>query len=173
MKRKYIILLFLLLYCQEDYKKERTRWAMQYRNQIQEDFQGYSSIEELIQFFLSDLNQNKDLQKYFLTEEEYKKVYWANEEWDKIYDKGMTLENLTILYYIYIEKNTKKWSEKIKKNLKLISYELKETKPLGSSKIYYLNQIRVKERDQIYELQIIKRIIEHNQKFKILSLYEP
>ncbi|MFN3605052.1 MAG: hypothetical protein ACK4UJ_10110 [Leptonema sp. (in: bacteria)] len=175
MKSKNIsfLLLLIVLYCSQNYKEKRREWAIQYRNQIQQNFQGFSSIEDLIQNFLKDMISGQDVGSYFLSKDEYLKIYWANEDWERIYDKGMTLENAWNVYELIYTKNKIKWSNHLKnKKIEFLSYDVENIKDLGSSKIYKIHKIRIKENQKEFDLFLVKYIIQHNEKFKILSLYE-
>lgn len=172
------ILILIIVSCEKDYKKERKEWALQYRNKIQQDFKGYSSYEQLLIDFIKDVLNDKDINHYFLTNDEYLKVYWANEPWEKIYDKGMTNENVVYIYNIFLFKNLTNTIAYIKNNLKAIKsnenfqiqiQEEKYIKQEGIDLIYF-NQLDIIQNNKTTTLQIKGVILKHNEQYKILNI---
>lgn len=172
-KRIYILMILILFQCSKDYKEERKQWAMQYRDKIQADFTGYSTIENLLKNFLESLSKQEGLDHYLLTKEEYLKVYWANEDWNKIFDKGMTLENVWYVYDMLNKKNITTWNAKLKhEKLQFWECKIQDIRELGTTRVYRIQTLKVKKNQQILDLPLVKYIVEHNQKYKILSLNE-
>lgn len=174
--KKFInLLLFLLLFCKSDYKLERKKWAEQYRNQILKDFNGFLSKEDLFKNFIKNLNKIKEAQfyDYVLTDEEYLRLIWANEDWDRIYDPGSTLENIKMLRNINLKKRFITIQNYFKnKNIEFIDFEIENEIEHGKSKIYFIKNLKIKENNQIKNYKLIKSIIEHNQQYKIIVFDE-
>lgn len=174
--KKFInLLLFLLLFCNSDYKLERKKWAEQYRNQILKDFNGFLSKEDLFKNFIKNLNKIKEAQfyDYVLTDEEYLRLIWANEDWDRIYDPGSTLENIKMLRNINLKKRFITIQNYFKnKNIEFIDFEIENEIEHGKSKIYFIKNLKIKENNQIKNYKLIKSIIEHNQQYKIIVFDE-
>lgn len=174
--KKFInLLLFLLLFCKSDYKLERKKWAEQYRNQILKDFNGFLSKEDLFKNFIKNLNKIKEAQfyDYVLTDEEYLRLIWANEDWNRIYDPGSTLENIKMLRNINLKKRFITIQNYFKnKNIEFIDFEIENEIEHGKSKIYFIKNLKIKENNQIKNYKLIKSIIEHNQQYKIIVFDE-
>lgn len=174
--KKFINLLVLLLaFCSNDYKIERKKWAEQYRNQILKDFKAFSSKEELFKNFINNLDKISEAQfyEYVLTDEEYLRLIWANEDWNRIYDPGSTLENIKMLRNLNLKKRFSDIQKYFKsKKIEFIDYEIENEIEHGKSKIYFIKNLNLKENNQIKTYSIIKSIIEHNGQYKIIVFDE-
>jgi len=168
------MVLFFALYCINDYKSDRKKWALQYRNQVQNDFIGFNTIEDLLINFINDTLNNQDLNKYFLTEDEYLRIYWANQPWEKIYDKGMTLENALYLYNLYKQKGLNQTIYTIKnsipfKNIQKIEINIKKQETLENNELIFFNQLTVVGNKKIL-LDLEGIAIKHNQNLKLIQI---
>ena len=170
------MVLFFAVYCINDYKSERKKWALQYRNQIQNDFIGFNTIEDLLINFINDTLNNQDLNKYFLTDDEYLRIYWANQPWEKIFDKGMTQENTTYLYNLFRSKNiikTRQLLEKIKipDKIENIRINIKKKEALENNELIYFDSVYLISKIQKeIALDLEGVVIKHNQKYKLIQI---
>ncbi|GIX41681.1 MAG: hypothetical protein KatS3mg129_1414 [Leptospiraceae bacterium] len=178
--KKYILIIFILtiiVFCKNDYKNKRKEWALQFRGKIQSNFVGFPSIENLVKNFLLDMINNKNVDKYFLTDKEYLTIYWANQPWEKIYDKGLTIENVLYLYHLYQNKNLNLTKSYILKqnNFNLINadkivIQIKKQEPLQNNQLIYFDSIIIisNSSKKIYPLKGL--IIQHNQQYKLIQI---
>ncbi len=171
------IIILIIINCKKDYKKERKEWALQYRNKIQQDFIGYPSYEQLLIDFIKDALNGKDIYRYFLSDDEYLKVYWANEAWERIYDPGLTQENVIYIRNLFLFKNINEVSSYIK-NIKMINtnqkfqiqiHEDKYVKQEGIDLLYF-HQLSIIQNNKNIPLKLKGVILKHNEQYKILNI---
>lgn len=173
MKVWFFLSAVLVVSCYQDKIDKRKEWVLQYRGKVQESFRGEPTIEDLLRKFFTELQTTKNIEPYLVSDDEYLKVYWSNESWDRILDAGSNFDTLLRLRQVGFHKNV----QDVKRNFpytkhQFASYEIEDTQIQEINEIYFLRRVLLKHRDEIVSVGFVKTILKHNGQHKILGIGE-